>query len=70
MTKVGEIRIGTAAEYDLGNGFVIEQFSYWNNGEPSWAIPAWEERGYSDFAEMFCTRDAAEKALELNGVIA
>jgi hypothetical protein len=58
------IRATPASEYDLGEGFVIEQCRHWNfNDEPSWAIPAWEEMGCDHLSGVFPTRSAAEAAI-------
>lgn len=57
------IRVEEAREYGHQSGFVVEQFGYWNQSEPFWAIPAWEERGLADLAGVFSTREEAEAAI-------
>lgn len=63
------IRIASAHEYDLGDGFVIEQKRHWNfAAEESWGIPAWEEMGYGDLSGTFPTHAAARRALSCAGI--
>lgn len=62
------VRVAEAAEYGHpGGGYVIEEL-IWPIGhdKPFYAIPAWEERGYPDLADVFPTRQAAEAALRDN----
>lgn len=66
MAKVGSLQITSASEYSKGEGFVIEQLGYYNQSEPSWAIPAWDEMGYPDLAEIYPTVEAAQKAIDAN----
>ena len=42
MARVGEIKVGDAAEYGR-TGFVVEQFRYGNTDEPHWCVPGWVE---------------------------
>lgn len=63
MTFTETVRVEDAREYGHAAGFVVEEFGYWNDAAPTWAIPAWEERGLADLAEVFPTRAAAEAAL-------
>lgn len=60
-----EIRATPASDYGLGDGFVIEQRRYWNFNldDKSWAMPAWDEIGYSNLEGVFPTRRAAERAI-------
>jgi hypothetical protein len=60
--EIGAIQICDAAEYGEV-GFVIEEYSTWNGGEPTWAVPDWTERGLSHLDGTFPTRRAAEAAL-------
>lgn len=63
------VRIAPASEYDLGDGFVIEQKRHWNfDAEESWAIPAWEEMGFGDLAGKFPTHASARRALSSAGL--
>ena len=63
MSKVGEIKIGSAAEYDR-EGFVIEQYRYANTDEPIWCVPGWieDQWGQSGF---FDTEAEARDFLEM-----
>lgn len=56
-------RIEDAREYGYPAGFVIEAFHCWNGGEPTWAVPAWDEWGYGEREGVFATRAEAERAL-------
>jgi len=58
------VRATHASEYDMGDGWVVEQFRYWNGSEfESWALPAWEEKGLPHLAEVFPTLEAANAAI-------
>lgn len=59
----GCIRISEEGAYVDGK-FTIETFGYWNQSEPEWAVPAWEERGFPEFATHFDSYDAAYKAIK------
>ena len=59
----GCIRISEEGAYVDGK-FTIETFGYWNLPEPEWGMPAWEERGYSEFATHFDSYDAAYKTIK------
>jgi hypothetical protein len=59
---LGRIRISDEGEYHPGK-FTIELFSYWNRDEPSWGMPAWDERGWSKFMEHFDSYGAAVDAV-------
>lgn len=68
------VRVSPRSDYEDGaKGFVVEQWGYWNRPDPSWAIPAWDERGHPALGGTFATREAAEAAvaeeLEAFGVI-
>ncbi|UVK46768.1 hypothetical protein BPNPMPFG_002476 [Mesorhizobium sp. AR07] len=63
MPKIGSLQITDAREYGYSCGVVIEQFGYWNQNEPSWAIPAWDEIGLPDFEGVFMLQRDAERAL-------
>ncbi len=62
----GEVRIAPHADYEPGaKGWVIEQADYWNGSDhPTWALPAWDERGEPHLAGVFDTSAAARRALE------
>ena len=63
---LNKIRIADASEYDLGEGFVIEQCCFSNSyidDDLIWALPAWEERGVGHLAGVFPTREAAAAAI-------
>jgi hypothetical protein len=62
----GCIRISEEGAYYDGK-FTIETFGYWNLPEPAWAMPAWDERGFPEFATHFDTYDAAYKAIKNSG---
>jgi len=63
MERIGTLRVADYAEYgDDRSGYVIERFAYFNQREPMWAIPAWDEQA-SDLEGPFQTREAAEAAL-------
>lgn len=59
---LGCIRISPEGEYHPGK-YTIETFGYWNQDEPSWGMPAWDERGWSEFDTHFDSYAAAEKAI-------
>lgn len=66
--RIGDIQVTDFAEYgEDKTGFVIEQFAYWNQSEPCWAVPAWDERGYGELCGPFATRPEAEQALAETG---
>lgn len=64
MPQIGDIQVCDAREYGHASGYVVEEYDYWNQAEPFWAIPAWEERGHSDLAAVFETYEAAAHAIE------
>lgn len=62
--RIGDLQVADYAEYGEGRtGFIIEQFAYWNLSDPSWALPAWGERGEGMLCGPFATREDAERAL-------
>jgi hypothetical protein len=63
MAKVGELQIGSAAEYDR-DGFVIEQFVYGNCPEPHWCVPGWVEDQWGE-SGFFATEAEARDFLEM-----
>ncbi len=60
MTRLGAIQ-ANATDYD--GEIVVEQFGYWNNAEPSWAVPAWDENGSAGLGGPFATIADAERAI-------
>lgn len=63
----GQVQAAPAAEYEKGEGWVVEQFGFWS-GREMWAIPAWEEMGYAELGDVFPTREAAEAAIREAGL--
>jgi hypothetical protein len=64
MSKVGELKIGPASEYDR-EGFVVEQLRYgFGDDEPHWCVPGWieDQWGQSGF---FDTEAEARDFLEM-----
>lgn len=62
--RVGDVRVAPYSEYEPGaEGFVIERLGYWNNCEPTWALPDWIEWSRGSLDGIFPTREAAEQAL-------
>ena len=59
----GCIRISSEGEYHPGK-FTIETFGYWNRDEPTWGMPAWDERGFPEFMEHFDSYNSAYKAIK------
>lgn len=66
MNAAISIRVCPASDYEMGEGFVVEQRRYWGIGssEERWAIPAWDEIGLAHLDGVFATRAAAEAAVE------
>lgn len=60
MPRLNDARVN---DRDYEGRIVIEKFNYWNDSEPSWAVPDWEERGEGDLAGPFATRAEAIAAL-------
>lgn len=61
MPKIYDIR---ANDTDYDGRIVIEMFSYWGRGEPSWAVPAWDERGEPQYEGPFSSMVEAEAVVE------
>lgn len=60
---LGSVRVNSV-EYD--GQIVVEQFTYWQCPEPTWAVPAWDERG-EDLDGPFASIDDAERAIRAAG---
>lgn len=64
--REGDLQVSPYSEYQPGDpGFVVEMAGYWNGGDISWAIPAWDEAGSNDLGGVFATRTLAERAMRL-----
>ncbi|RWP69521.1 hypothetical protein [Mesorhizobium sp.] len=63
LPEIGSFQITDAREYGYSCGVLIEQFGYWNQPEPFWAIPAWDEIGKPDFEGVFMLKEDAECVL-------
>lgn len=62
MPQLGDTRVNST---EYREDIVIEQFSYWgSDDEPSWAVPAWEERGDCDLSGPFASHAEAAEAAE------
>lgn len=59
--RLGDKQVN-ATDYD--GQIVIEQYDFHGIAHPSWAVPAWEERGLSNLAGPFETVEQAKAALE------
>ena len=59
MTKVGDLQISKADEYDRPGEWVVEEYAYWNgNDAPSWAVPGWIEDRFGE-SGFFKTKEQA-----------
>lgn len=65
-TEYGQMQVSPYSEYQPNAvGFVIEFANYWNGGELSWALPAWDEMGMGDDADgIFPTQELAIIAMK------
>jgi hypothetical protein len=62
MSATATIQVCDPSEYD--GRIYIESLEYWNGrNEPSWAVPAWEERGLSELCGPFDSIEQAQAAL-------
>jgi hypothetical protein len=64
MARIGSVQVSPPGAYE--EGFMVEQFDYWNTREPAWAVPAWDERGHPELCGPFAT--AAEAAAAIASV--
>jgi hypothetical protein len=63
MSAPRNIRVCDPSDYD--GRVLIESLEYWNGrSEMSWAVPAWEEAGYSELCGPFNTREDAQAAID------
>lgn len=64
------VRVRDYAEYGEGrSGWIIETIhSYDVDGAPMYALPAWDERGWSELSGPFLTRESAQAVLSASGL--
>lgn len=66
MPRIGSVRVAPASEYEEGSTqWVVEEFTYtqYRSEEPTWVVPAWEERGCM-LDDRYATKAEAESAME------
>lgn len=62
MPSIGRIQLNAR---DYGSEIVFEQYAYHGgSSSPSWAVPAWDERGYPLLAGPFSSIDHAVEMFE------
>lgn len=57
MTRIGELRVTSAADYGR-TGFAVEQYRCDQSDEPCWCIPGWVEDQWGQ-SGFFATEDEA-----------
>ncbi len=61
---IGAVRVCPRAEYEPGEGgFVVEQYTYTNDPDPSWVLPARDERSKAGLGVTFEDMPAAMRAI-------
>lgn len=60
MPRLGAIQVNST---DYDGDIVVERFDFWNQPEPFWAVPAWDEGGAAPLAGPFASVAEAEAAI-------
>ena len=70
MTAAPRIKVCDYAEYGEGrSGWIIETIhGYDAEGQPLYALPAWEEKSFGELSGPFPSRAAAQAALDASGL--